>query len=129
MTGPSVIVFEDDQIATLAIHMARAWRPRPAEALPFLSLNNGPTGLISGRGILLGWSFNNKGAGNTMLTVTDDPGGGAGPALGVNELTAGQISILNWLGPNGVEFTRGVTVTSTDSCEGIAYVLRHVTHG
>lgn len=117
--------FENADIGKLAIVLAEAWRPRPAEAVQVITGAAGFTA-YAGYGVLLGFAFTDTSAAANTLSVHD----GAdvnGPLLASHTVAASTSATLPMPVP-GVRIERGLTIASTGPGAAVLYFVRHVRH-
>lgn len=121
----TVLDFENADIGRLAVHLAEAWRPRPAQALPVLT-SAAPFTAYTGYGVLLGVSFADTSAAANTVSIFD---GAAGTDPLLATFSAGaSLADVRWFGVPGICVERGLTVTSTGAGSAVLYLARHVRH-
>lgn len=121
----NVFDFENADIGRLAVHLAEAWRPRPAEAVPIITAAAAFTA-YAGYGILLGLSFTDGSAAANTVSVHD--GADLNAPLLAQLTTAASSSVWLPFPVPGVRIERGLTVASTGAGNAVLYLVRHVRH-
>lgn len=117
--------FENADIGRLAIYLAHAWTPRPAQAVPVVTSNAG-FAAFDGYGVLLGVSFaDTSGAANTISL--HDGASTAAPLIGQHTVAASTAELIPIPVP-GIRLERGLTVVSTAAGQAVLYLVRHARH-
>lgn len=94
----------------------------PAEAL-VLNTAAGGTTLISGRGLLKGWSMRNQSA-SAISTVKLHDGSSANGNFLFSRVFAAQEGISDWFSEMGIIFLRGIFFdVAGQPCDGALYVI------
>ena len=105
------LVFENDDIGTLAIHLGRTRHERPAVGLPVAVTAAGSL-VVSGGSLLYGYSITNTDGANPVTVIVHDSADTNGPQLLAETLAVG-VSITRWLGRPGLLVERGLFVASS----------------
>lgn len=121
----TVLDFENADIGRLAVHLAEAWRPHPAQALPVLT-SAAPFTAYTGYGVLLGVSFADTSAAANTVSIFDGAAG-TDPLLATLS-TGASLADVRWFGVPGIRVERGLTVASTGAGSAVLYLARHVRH-
>lgn len=116
--------FDNADIGRLAIHLAEAWRPRPAEAVQVIT--GAAFTAYTGYGVLLGFSFLDASAAANTVTIRDGADGNA-PVLAQHTVAASAAATLPMPVP-GVRIERGLTISSVGAGAAVLYLARHVRH-
>lgn len=118
--------FENADIGKLAVVLAEAWRPIPAEALPVVTSTDAAV-VYTGYGVLLGVSFQDTG-GTDANTLTVHDGASTDAPVIARHTVAASTAVLLPVPVPGVQLRAGLTVTSTAAGAAVLYLARHARH-
>lgn len=119
------LVFENDDIGRLAIHMGRAVTDRPAQYV----FNNFGTGAIwdavSGGCVLLGLNYINNNAGAAAVPVVFDGLSQTESPIILQLGVPASNGQIFWFGPDGIQMQRGISVFINNADGAAVFYRRH----
>lgn len=115
------LVFDNDDIGRLAIHLGNLWRPKAGKPLPVAVIAGNATA-YTGYGLLLGYSLQDTGGAAANVMVVHDSTDANGPSLVAESVPSSGV-ITKWFGLPGLHVERGLTVVGQATGSAVFYVL------